>query len=423
MRVVINQWTPLGAKSGIGHYIDQLLHHLGSSEHEAEAFQLHNREADAPRSPVRHHPPIEIEGFPATWLRRGRDLGGRLRACLVQGEDTPVAAGARRGLSSRLKQAAVSGLRQMSWKALGNHLRFLVKKRRYDLYHEPNFIPLPSDCPTLTTIHDLSVVLHPQWHPADRVAWFERRLPDAIQRSMHFLTISDFGRSEVVRRLGISPEKVTAIYLGVREGLAPLPEEQVAATLHRLGLPRHYLLHVGTIEPRKNLLMLMQAYCSLPRELRAQWPLILVGSWGWNTSAIRSYYHEHARHQGVIQAGYVPDKDLAALYNGARALLCSSWYEGLGLPPLEMLACGGAVLASTAGALTETLAGQVPLIDPSDQDGWRSAMVRVLRDDSWWLKLRSGAVEHAAPFTWRRCAAKTLAVYRRLCSRSVRSAG
>jgi alpha-1,3-rhamnosyl/mannosyltransferase len=102
------------------------------------------------------------------------------------------------------------------------------------------------------------------------------------------------------------------------------------------------------------------------------------------------------------------------LYNGARALVFPSFYEGFGLPPVEMLACGGAVLASTAGAVAETVGGQAHLIEPLDIDGWREAMRRVVEDDDWWHSLRRGAVESARPFTWEQCAADTLRVYRQL---------
>jgi alpha-1,3-rhamnosyl/mannosyltransferase len=192
-----------------------------------------------------------------------------------------------------------------------------------------------------------------------------------------------------------------------------LPTAQVQAALRRLGLPERYLLHVGTIEPRKNLLLLLRAYCALPAALRERWPLLLVGGWGWDVGPVRDYWQAEARHRGVRHVGYVPDGDLAAIYNGARALLCASFYEGFGLPPVEMLACGGAVLCSTAAALVETAGPCAHLVDPRDADGWRAAMRRVVEDDDWWLSLRRGAVAAARAFTWERAATETWAVYRR----------
>ena len=118
------------------------------------------------------------------------------------------------------------------------------------------------------------------------------------------------------------------------------------------------------------------------------------------------------RRIGVVYVGYLPERDLPAVYNGALALVFPSFYEGFGLPVLEMMACGGAVLASTADVLVELVAGQAHLIDPRDADGWRAAMARVITDADWRATLRAGTVKLAARFTWEACAADTVKVYR-----------
>jgi alpha-1,3-rhamnosyl/mannosyltransferase len=198
----------------------------------------------------------------------------------------------------------------------------------------------------------------------------------------------------------------------VREDLRPLPAADIAVAARRLGLPSNYLLFVGTLEPRKNPLMLMQAYVDLPVAMRERCPLVLAGAWGWHAAEFEAYYHQEAKHAGVVHLGYVPDGELAALYGGARALVFPSFYEGFGLPPLEMMACGGAVLASTAGAVVEVVGPHAHLIDPHDQAGWRDAMQRIIVDDDWQRELRRGVTQWARTFTWQRCAQQTLAVYR-----------
>jgi alpha-1,3-rhamnosyl/mannosyltransferase len=298
---------------------------------------------------------------------------------------------------------------------MAQHFRFVCARRGYDLYHEPNFIPFPCEQPTLATLHDLSVVLHPEWHPADRAVYFQTHFHRGLARCIHFLAISEFGRQEMIRDLGIPPERITRTYMGIRPGLGPLPAAEIGRVLRDLDLPPRYLLYLGTIEPRKNLLVLLQAYCALPERLRREWPLLLVGSWGWNTLTVADYLHREARHRGVIHRGYVAERHLAAIYNGARALVYPSLYEGFGLPPLEMMACGGAVLASTAGALVETVGSRAHLTNPGDTHGWRQAMIRVIEDDDWWHSLRTGVMAVARPYTWDRCAADTLRVYRSIC--------
>jgi alpha-1,3-rhamnosyl/mannosyltransferase len=392
MRVVVNQLPALGQKTGIGHYTVQLLRCLRA-------------QAGTDR----------IDGFPEGWVRRVRTFCAQARPYLegTRTESFPRSPSARRGGSLRSK--ALGSLRRLGRSLMAQHFRLVCALRSYDLYHEPNFIPLPCEQPTLATLHDLSVVLHPEWHPADRAAYFEAHFHQSLARCVHFLAISEFGRQEMIRNLGIPPERITRTYMGIRPGLGPLPAETTARLLRELELPPQYLLYLGTIEPRKNILVLLQAYCALPAKLRARWPLLLVGGWGWNTLAVADFLHREARHRGVMHRGYVPEEHLAAIYNGARALVYPSLYEGFGLPPVEMMACGGAVLASTAGALVETIGSMAHLIDPCDTVGWRDAMVRVLEDDDWWQSLRTGTMAVARTYTWDRCAADTLRVYRSVC--------
>jgi alpha-1,3-rhamnosyl/mannosyltransferase len=392
MRVVVNQLAALGQKTGVGHYTAELLRCL-------------RRQAG----------PDQVDGFPTGWVGRARAVCANLRPRLEpRGSASPGQPGPPPRLLARMRGAALHHLRRLGRALTARYFRLVCSRRRYDLYHEPNFIPLAADRPTVVTIHDLSVLLHPEWHPADRVAHFERHFLRSLGQCAHFLTVSEFGRQEVIHTLNIAPERVTRIYNGIRPALSPLPDEQVAPVLRELGLPPCYLLCLGTIEPRKNLLMLLHAYCSLPAELRERWPLVLAGGWGWNTMAIADYLHREARHRGVLHLGYLPERHVAAVYNGARALVFPSRYEGFGLPPVEMMACGGAVLASTAGALVETVGRRAHLIDPDDIDGWRAALARVVQDDDWWRSLRRGVVELARPYTWQRCAADTLQVYRSL---------
>ncbi len=404
MRVLVNGLTASGGRTGIGHYTAELLR------------CLHAQAVDT-----------VIDCFPSPWIRQTRHAWIRLRPWLESSASPPPAL-AVTGINSspNWRQQMLRRLRSLGGSLLAHNLRSYCRRRPYDLYHEPNFIPLPSDLPTVATLHDLSVLLHPEWHPADRVVDFEHRFREGLTRCVHFLAISEFGRQEIIRTLNIRPEQVTRTYMGVRPGLGPLPPDQVQATLRRLKLPPRYLLYLGTIEPRKNVLTLLRAYCSLPADLRARYPLLLVGGWGWNSADVAAYLESEAKARGVLHLGYVPDRHMPALYNGARALIFPSFYEGFGLPPLEMLACGGAVIASTAGAIAETVGRVAHLVEPLDLDGWRTAMQRIVADDDWHQTLRRGAEDVARPFTWEACAADTLRAYRIVCgdtNQTLRKAG
>src|SRR5205807_8886225 len=121
------------------------------------------------------------------------------------------------------RQKTVRRLRSLGHSLLTRNLQKYCRRGRYDLYHEPNFIPLPCDLPTVATLHDLSVLLHPEWHPADRVAFFEEHFERSLANCVHFFAISEFGRQEVIRELNIAPERITCTYMGTRSQLGLLP--------------------------------------------------------------------------------------------------------------------------------------------------------------------------------------------------------
>jgi glycosyltransferase involved in cell wall biosynthesis len=395
--VLLNALSTSGAKKGVGHYTAQLIRCL--------------REQTLPG---------EIDCFPRGWVRQARSLWGRVRPWFEHGRPkAPAQPASHPQANPPWRAGALHFLRAQGQSLLRKHFHSFVVNGSYDLYHEPNFIPLPCDLRTAATLHDLSVLHHPEWHPADRVAHFEKSFRDGVKRCEHFFTVSEFVRHEIIKTLHVRPDQVTVTYCGVRPGLTPQPEAVVQESLRRLQLPLRYFLTVGTIEPRKNVLTVLRAYCALPEKVRAAYPLLLVGAWGWNSADVADYLDREGRHRGVRHLGYFPEKHLPVLYNGARALLFPSYYEGFGMPAVEMLACGGAVIASTAGALVEVAGRCAHLVEPGDVDGWRHAMHRAAVDAEWWSGLRRGVTEVAKEFTWERCAADTLRAYRRLCGDNV----
>jgi glycosyltransferase involved in cell wall biosynthesis len=390
MRILFNQMATMQLKTGVGHYAHQL------------------------RQELSHRPDCELHVYPSDrwmrWtrrLRRGLEIveslpvrGGN-RSATGTGSTIPVSSGVRRGWARR---------RYRNWVARSQRKVFFSDG--FDLYHEPNFIPVPSSLPIVATVHDLSVLLHPEWHPVERVRWYEEEFSRSLEQVNHIITVSEFTRGQVLQVLGLADDRVTSVANGSRPEFRPLAREAVAEVLRRRRLSERYLLYVGTIEPRKNILRLMQAYISLPSRLRRDWPLILVGGWGWNINAERAFYDEIAMHEGVRHLGYLPDEDLPAIFNGARALVYPSLYEGFGLPPLEMMACGGAVLASNIPPHVEVTGEAAHLIDPEDIEGWRNAMAKIILDDDWHQQLCASALARAREFSWARCARETTQVYR-----------
>jgi glycosyltransferase involved in cell wall biosynthesis len=376
VRVLINTQAASGPRTGVGHYTAELVRALSI--------------ADA----------SVLRPYPTPWEARVTDWYERQSARFE----------ARRGW---IRRGALALARRAGACSYTDRLSRVAAHERIDLYHEPFFLPLPCDAPTVATVHDLSVLLHPEWHRPETVALFEERFAAGLKRCCHLVAISEFGKSEIVQHLGWPADRVSVTYMGVRPGLRRAEGAKLAHGLRALGLTAGYLLHVGTLEPRKNVSMLLRAYTALSASLRAKHPLVLVGGAGWNSDDVHAFLAGPGRAANVRWLGYVRDEHFAALYSGARALVFPTLYEGFGIPTIEMLACGGAVLASTAGAVAETAGASAHLIDPHDEPTWRAALARVLTDDAWWKELKRGAEEAAHPFSWARCAEQTLAAYRK----------
>lgn len=405
MKVVINGLAGLERKTGVGHYIESL-----------------HRQLDALPGPARYRlwPP---QGIARDLMRFARD-----RILLPKKKPAPPTAKSASPLIAAPLHARFAGRtrflgRQVARLACRKQFASLCRKEGFDLYHEPNYLPFAVDLPTVTTVLDLSVLRHPEWHPADRVLAYETHFFRGLARSEHLITISEFTRREMIRCLGISPDKVTSVHIGMRDNFRPAPAEAIRDVRRQFDLGENYLLHVGTLEPRKNLLMLMRAYAGLPESVRRGCPLILAGNWGWRAEGLRDWYEKYGIPAGVRRLDYVPEDAMAGLLSGATMLVYPSLYEGFGLPPLEMMACGGAVLASDIGALREVLPADARLIHPDDTDGWRDAMHLHLEEPERLEALRQGASEFASRYTWEGCARGTDAVYRRILGGRLRKCG
>lgn len=375
MRVLFNGVTAIRPKTGVGHTTANL-HRALTAGFPGHDFWL----------------------YPGEWARR---VAGRLFRPGRGGGSPP-------GPPSPLNRLAVWAARA----GYAAHFRAAARLGRFDLYHEPNLVPFRTALPTVVTVHDLSVILFPQWHPADRVRRYEQSFARGVAAAAHILVDSDAVRSEALRVLGLEPGRVTTVHCGIGTEFRPRSPAEVAATRARLGLPARYLLYVGTVEPRKNLTTLLRAFCDLPAGLREACPLVLGGSWGWKSGAERELFDTEARHRGVRHLGYVADADLPVLYAGAEALFYPSFYEGFGLPPVEMMACGGAAVVSSADAVREVVGTAAVVLDPHDLPAWREAMRRAIVDRESLAPYRRSGVAHAARFGWDRAANRTFAVYR-----------
>lgn len=285
------------------------------------------------------------------------------------------------------------------------------------LLHTPNYVLMPFDGPSLTTVHDLSWLNHPETHPPERVRFLDRHLPRSLEQAAMVLTDSAFVADEIVARLGVPRAKLRVVPLGVDPAYRPRARADGAAVLDRHGLAgTDYLLVVATQEPRKNLARLARAYAALAPALRARHPLVVVGARGWLNAELERTLAPLERGGEVRRLGYVDESELPLLYAAAHAFAFPSLYEGFGLPVLEALASGIPVLTSLGSSLSElvrTPDGEVAIgVDALDEAALRDGLERVLVDDDWRARVVPRGVAHAAAYTWSRCVDETVAAYR-----------
>lgn len=289
-------------------------------------------------------------------------------------------------------------------------------RERLDLLHAPVYVgPLLAPCPVVVTIHDLSFYLYPElFRPRNRIylQTFARR---TAERSAGIIAVSGSTRSDIVRILGVPGRKVTVIPNGVGEEMRPIDDrEQVEALRRRYSLAEHLILFLGTLEPRKNIATLLEAYAVLRRKQGFVHRLVVAGGKGWYYEEIYAMVERLGLEGEVIFPGYIPQSELALWYNAADLFVYPSLYEGFGIPPLEAMACGTPVIVSNTSSLPEVVGDAGVIVAPCDAQALAEAMLSVVSDRVHHRALRDAGLSRAGAFSWRNTAAKTAGFYRQL---------
>jgi alpha-1,3-rhamnosyl/mannosyltransferase len=300
------------------------------------------------------------------------------------------------------------------WWSLG--MPSYIRRQSIALFHGTNYeVPLRGDCPSVVTIHDLSLLLHSSTHETRAVLRGRLRLPRMARRATFVITDSEPVRREVCEHLGLAPEKVMAIPLAPQPEFAPMAPEITVAVRKRLGVEDEFLLYAGTIEPRKNLVTLLKAFEDVLRTTSLRPQLVIVGKLGWKENEGMPNLERSVFKDRIKITGYVSDADLCALYSSCRVVVYPSIYEGFGLPPLEAMACGAPVIASAVPSVTESAA---KVIAPTDVHGLARSLVELLSDEKARESLSAAGLKHAAKFSWAETAMLTREVYQEALTRS-----
>ena len=278
--------------------------------------------------------------------------------------------------------------------------------RRADVFHASVLVRQPPRRPRVTaTIHDMTAMMMPQLHPwANQEA--EKRFAKLARKADGLIAVSECTRQDAIRVLDLDPARITTIHSGIAESFFDFTAESVEEVRLRYGLMRPFVLFVGTIEPRKNVDLLLDAFEALPVSTREQFQLVIAGPLGWAPDRTA------ARVRAARYLGYVPEKDLAPLTAAAYAFVYPSLYEGFGFPVAQAMAAGTPVITSNVSSLPEIVGDAGLLVDPRSQSELRAAMARLLGNDHLRDWLSAMGRDRAREFRWDVCAAKSLEFFR-----------
>jgi glycosyltransferase involved in cell wall biosynthesis len=286
-----------------------------------------------------------------------------------------------------------------------------------DLLHTTDFIPPAFGYRrSVITVHDLNFLYYPQFLTAESRRYYNEQIAWAVRRADHILADSDATKSDLASLLDVPLEKVTVVHLGINPAFRPLPETEARQVATKYGLEPEYLLFVGTLEPRKNLPGLLQAYRLLLDAEGTTAPLVMVGGKGWLYDEVFERVEELRLTKRVRFLHSVPDTDMPGLYNAASVLTTPSFYEGFGFPALEAMACGTPAVVSDRASLPEVVGEAGLLVNPDDPEDIAQALARVLTEGPLREQLREKGLAQAARFTWEKAARETLTVYQSVLS-------
>jgi glycosyltransferase involved in cell wall biosynthesis len=305
------------------------------------------------------------------------------------------------------------GMLKRRWWSLGLPLQLL--RNSFDLFHGTNYeVPLWSRKPTVVTIHDLSLLLHSEVHEQRLVRRGRWRLPLMAKSASKIITPSTSVKMEVCEAFGVPADKVAVTPEAPRSVFQRREDPDL---LRRLGIDRDYILFVGTIEPRKNLHRLVEAFGQMLHNTSLSPALVIAGGQGWLMDDFASFIKQKGLEDRVCFTGYLEDEDLCGLYSACSAFVYPSLYEGFGLPPLEAMACGAPVITSRIRSILETVGNAARLVDPKDVDDIAQAMTELLGDKNVREHYAELGKAQVKKFSWEQTAVKTLDVYRELVRR------
>jgi glycosyltransferase involved in cell wall biosynthesis len=300
-----------------------------------------------------------------------------------------------------------------AWRILWEQLVWPVAavRRRVDLMHSMAFVtPLLASRPVVVTVYDLSFIHYPERFPAWQRRYLTAQTRLSCRQARRLVAISEAGRQDIHACFEVPLAQIDVVAPGVDAAFHPRPRDEVEAFKRREELPAHFLLHVGTLQPRKNIPLLLEA---LARLQQPELLLVLVGGKGWLYDEIFARVRALGLERQVRFTGYVPDAELPLWYSAASLLLFPSIYEGFGMPVIQAMACGTPVVAANSSAVPEAAGDAALLFDPHDASALAEQIGRVLDDPDMATVMTTQGLEQAQRFSWLESGRRLAATYRR----------
>ena len=298
-------------------------------------------------------------------------------------------------------------LKKVSRKLLNTYTTLQYKKN-FDIYWQPNFIPnvnIKSKF-TVTSVHDFSFLHHKEFHPKERIEYFQKYFFENIKKSDLIITGSEFIKKEILNHIDIDKSKVKVVYHGIDHNVFKKYDEIDLS----INLPKNFLLCVGSLEPRKNLYRLLKSYELLPKYIKEEYKLVLVGFSGWENSEILEIINKNKNY--IHYLGYVTNEELAMIYNLAKIFIYPSLYEGFGLPPIEAMACGVPVITSENSPMQEVCKDYATYINPYEIDDIVSKLKFLIENEKYRSDKSTDAIQHVQSFTWEKSATEHSKIFK-----------
>lgn len=289
-----------------------------------------------------------------------------------------------------------------------------VKKayKHNSVFHATNFITLPTKyAKQVVTIHDLAFMKFPDVVEKNIYEYMMKWVPYSINKAEQIIADSIHTKNDILQLFDVPEEKINVVYLAADKRFQKQSVQQIQSVRKKYNLAQEYLLYIGTLEPKKNLVTLIDVYHTLKTGYSVQEKLVIVGAKGWKFNPIFEKVQQLQLENDIIFMGYIADEDLPAIYSGATVFTFPSLYEGFGIPLLEAMQCEVPVVAANTSCIPEVVGDAAILADPYDIEKWAESIYQIISDHSLKEELIAKGLEQASKFSWEKVAKETLAVY------------